>query len=76
MIIKSSIKSKTSDIGFKALEEARDAVIKLKALQPLLSPEDEETLAILMDKQLIDQLTQSLKEAHKGKLEPLNSILK
>lgn len=58
------------------MEEARDAVIKLKTLQPLLSPEDEETISILMDKQLTDQLTQSLKEAEKGKLEPLSSILK
>lgn len=61
--------------SFRALEEAREAVIKLKTLQPLLSPQDEETLAILMDQELMTELEKSLEEAEKGKIEPLTSIL-
>ena len=59
-----------------ALEEAREAVVKIKTLKPLLSAKDEETLAVLMDKELISQLDESLKEAREGKLEPLENILK
>ncbi|TSC79269.1 MAG: hypothetical protein G01um101429_504 [Parcubacteria group bacterium Gr01-1014_29] len=76
MTIKSPIKQKTFGAELKTFEEARNAVIKLKTLQPLLSPADEETLSILMDKHLMDHLAQSLDEAVRGKLEPLNKILK
>ncbi len=59
-----------------ALEEAREAVVKLKTLKPLLSPKDEETLAILIDKQLMGHLEKSLSEEARGKVEPLKNILK
>jgi predicted lipid-binding transport protein (Tim44 family) len=61
---------------FRALEEARDAVTKLQTLRPLLSRADEETLAILIDRQLLDHLDKSLAEAARGKTEPLSRILK
>ena len=59
-----------------AFEEAREAVVKIKTLKPLLSPKDEESLAILVDKELMTRLGKSLKEANEGKVEPLENILK
>ena len=59
-----------------AFEEAREAVIKIKTLKPLLSPKEEESLAILMDKELMSHLHKSLEEARAGKIEPLENILK
>lgn len=61
--------------SFRIFEEAYEAVTKLSALKPLLSPQDEETLSILMDKKLMENLEKSLKEAGKGRLEPLKNIL-
>jgi len=59
-----------------AFEEAHEAVIKIKTLKPLLSPKEEESLAILMDKELMNHLHKSLKEARAGDIEPLENILK
>ena len=58
-----------------AFEEVREAVVKIKTLKPLLSPKDEETLAILIDKGLVNHLAKSLREAKEGKTEPLENIL-
>ncbi len=68
--------SHISDAQFQIFEEAREAVIKLKTLKPFLLPRDEETLELLMDKELMAHLARSLKETEKGKLEPLDHILK
>ena len=57
-----------------AFEEAREAVVKIKTLKPLLSPKDTETLTVLMDKELISHLGRSLNEAKEGKVEPLENI--
>ncbi|MBI4086352.1 MAG: hypothetical protein HY433_03900 [Candidatus Liptonbacteria bacterium] len=57
------------------LEEAREAVMKLKTLKPFLSSQDEETLSVLMDQELVSRLKRSLNEASAGKLEPLKNIL-
>lgn len=65
--------SKRPAARFRALEEAREAVVKLRTLKPFLLPQDEETLAILIDEQLMAQLDQSLQEATEGKLEPLKN---
>ena len=46
-----------------ALEEAKDAVTKLKSIKPFLTPADEETLGILIDK----ELEQSLQKFDRGK---------
>ncbi|HEX7455878.1 MAG TPA: hypothetical protein VF303_00205 [Candidatus Nanoarchaeia archaeon] len=59
-----------------AFEEAREAVVKIKTLKPLLSPKDEETLSILMDKELRVHLNKSLMEEKGGKVEPLENVLK
>lgn len=59
-----------------ALEEAKDAVTKLKSIKPFLTPADEETLGILIDKELVKTLSKSLAEAKKGKYVPLESVLK
>lgn len=56
------------------LEEAREAIMKLKTLKPFLSPQDQETLSILMDRELVSHLKKSLKEASAGKFEPLKNI--
>lgn len=63
-------------VQFRVLEEAREAVYRLRALRPLLTPQDEETLAILMDKELTRHLEKSLREEADGDLEPLENILK
>ncbi|OGZ44506.1 MAG: hypothetical protein A2719_05285 [Candidatus Ryanbacteria bacterium RIFCSPHIGHO2_01_FULL_45_22] len=68
--------SHVSDARFQIFEEAREAVIKLKTLKPFLMPRDEETLELLMDKELMAHLAKSLKEMEKGKLEPIERILK
>lgn len=71
----SIIKHKTTR-PFGVLEEAREAVVRLSTLQKFLSPEDEETLALLMDKKFMDHLGKSLSEVKKAKLSPLTSVLK
>ena len=58
-------------VHFRALEKAREAVIKLETLKPFLTSQDEETLAILMDKKLMTSLEKSLKEADEGKYDLL-----
>ncbi|MDO8728468.1 MAG: hypothetical protein Q7K26_01105 [bacterium] len=58
-----------------ALEEAKDAVTKLKSIKPFLTRADEETLGIIMDKELVSNLSKSLNEAKRGEYEPLESIL-
>lgn len=59
-----------------ALEEAREAVIKLQTLKPFLSHQDEETLSFLMDKTLMRELSQSLTDLATGNIGPLQKILK
>ncbi|OGF22190.1 hypothetical protein A2Y83_03565 [Candidatus Falkowbacteria bacterium RBG_13_39_14] len=73
-----AIKSKLNSnfpLRLKIFEEAQEAINKLKILKPLLTPQDEETLSILMDKKLLSHLDKSIKEANEGKLEPLKNIL-
>lgn len=65
-----------SPLRVRVLEEARDAVAKLRTLQPLLSPQDAETLAILIDQDLMRHLDKSLRETAAGKTKPLAHILK
>ncbi|MEK7576541.1 MAG: hypothetical protein AAB482_02490 [Patescibacteria group bacterium] len=69
-------KQRTPNLNIRVLEEARDAVARLRALKPLLSLQDEETLSLLIDKQLLTSLEKSLREAQQGKVEPLGNILK
>lgn len=69
-------KSHTASTRQYALTEAQEAVIKLITLKPLLSSRDEETLSLLINKELMQRLKKSLKEAEKGKVEPLKNILK
>lgn len=65
----------TQNLNFRIFSEAQEAMIKLLTLKPLLSSQDEETLAILMDKKLSKTLEKSLCEAKTDQLEPLSSIL-
>lgn len=69
------IKYKSSRPRFRAFEEARETISKLRTLQPFLTAQDEETLSILMDKKLMTHLEKSLDESEKGKLEQINKIL-
>ena len=75
MHIKTATKSKNTPHRFHAFEEAREAVTKLRTLKAFLSPQDEQTLALLMDRDLMRHLQKSLKEAEQGKVVPLHSIL-
>ena len=61
---------------FRAFEKAREAALTLLALKEILTPAQLETLEILFDKKSLDQIAKSLKEAEKGKFEPLENILK
>lgn len=70
-----AINTKIGFPHFRVLEEAHEAVTTLRALKPFLSPEDEETLIILMDKELMSNLETSLNESDAGKIEPIESIL-
>jgi hypothetical protein len=58
-----------------ALEEAKDAVTKLKSIKPFLTAVDEETLSILIDKELVNTLSKSLSEAKREEYKPLESVL-
>ena len=58
-----------------ALKKAHSAVITLRTLKPFLTPQDEETLTIMMDKELMTSLKKSITEAKARKLEPLERIL-
>jgi len=49
-----------------AFEEAKEAIITLKRIAPVLSKSQRETLEILMDKELTKTLIESAKEADKG----------
>ena len=69
-----AIKNRTKT-DIKAFEEAREALIKLETLSKLLTPTDLETLEILLDKNAINIISKSLKEAEAGKLEPIKKIL-
>ena len=64
----------TRPTHFRAFEEARDAVVTLRVLKPLLTKQDAETLSILMDKELISHIDKSLEEARSDMLEPIQSI--
>lgn len=58
-------------------EEAREAVVRLSVLRKFLSPADEETLGLLMDKKFMSHLKTSLNESKvKSRLSPLASVLK
>lgn len=59
-----------------AFKKAHEAVKTLWTLTPLLSSKEEETLAVLVDKELVSQLDKSLSEVRKGRTEPLKNILK
>lgn len=73
----SNKKSATKKIAvFRPFEEAREAVLKLNFLKQYLTPQDEETLEILMDKKIMAHLEKSLIEANEGQIEPLSNILK
>lgn len=61
---------------FKPLEEAREAVFKLNFLKQYLTPQDEETLEILMDKKIMAHIEKSVIEAKNEQFEPLSNILK
>ena len=54
---------------------AEEAIIKLKTLAQLLSPEDRETLSVLMDTEVVSDLNVSIQEAATGEYEPIESIL-
>jgi hypothetical protein len=73
---KFQIKTQSPTLRFRILEEAREAVTKLSTLKPFLSPQDKETLVVLMDKELTAHLEKSLTEVDEGKFEPLENILK
>ncbi|MAG28792.1 hypothetical protein CL632_01430 [bacterium] len=59
----------------RAFEDAREAVFTLRDSRSSLSPQEKETLSILMDKELMGQLNTSLRDARDGKVEPLENIL-
>ncbi len=61
---------------FQVFEKAQKSMITLLSLKDALTKAELETLEILLDKKILNQLTESFKEAKKGKLEPIENILK
>jgi len=59
----------------RAFERAKNAVFILRDSQSELSEQDQETLDILIDKELMGRLRESLYDARHGNTEPLESIL-
>lgn len=60
----------------QVFEKAREATLTLLALKDILTSSELETLEILLDKKSLNQISESLQEAKKGELEPIESILK
>jgi len=60
----------------QVFEKARESAITLLNLRDVLTDAELETLEILLDKETLNQLTKSFSEAEKGKLEPIENILK
>ena len=67
---------RTSSHNLRVFEQARESTLTLLALKKFLTSSELETLEILLDKESINQTSQSLEEAKQGKLEPLENILK
>lgn len=61
---------------FRVFEKAKKSALTLLSLKRFLTSSELETLEILLDKNSLTQLSQSLKEAKEGKLTPLENILK
>ena len=61
---------------FQVFEKAQKSMITLLSLKDALTKAELETLEILLDKKILNQLTESFKEAKKGKLEPIENIIK
>lgn len=57
-------------------EKAREAVLTLLALKDVLTTAELETLEILLDRESLNELSESLEESKAGKLEPIENILK
>ncbi len=60
----------------QVFEKARESAITLLNLKDVLTEAELETLEVLLDKEILNQLTESFNEAEKGKLEPIENILK
>jgi hypothetical protein len=58
-----------------AFEKAREAASTLLKLRDNLSVGQRETLSILFNKEAADQISESLKDAEQGNIEPLENIL-
>ena len=76
MANQNSTKTLEIDSRFSAFEKARVAALTLLALKEVLTKSQLETLELLLDQESLNQISKSLKEAKKGKLEPIESILK
>ena len=76
MANQNSTKTLEIDSRFSAFEKARAVALTLLALKEVLTKSQLETLELLLDQESLNQISKSLKEAKKGKLEPIESILK
>lgn len=56
-------------------ELARQAIGTLRTLRDKLSPAERETLAILLDKDAMEVITESEQQAKLGQLEPLEKVI-
>ena len=70
----SATKTHLQPLHPQAFEEAHDALVRLGTLKKFLTPADEETLAILADKELLSDLEESFSDERKGNVYPLESI--
>lgn len=76
MINKTSHNISDCSSRIQVFEKARESMATLLSLKDVLTKAELETLEILLDKKILNQLAESFKEAKKGKLEPIENILK
>lgn len=72
-----AIASSEQDIGRAlAFEEARDAMVTLRAMRSLLTPGQMETLEILMDDEARRTIFKSMEDVARGNVQPLSEALR
>ncbi|GEM_PF-5393176 len=67
--------TQTHTADMPIFERARQAIRTLSTLRDQLSPAERETLAILLDKDAMNTVAESQKQAQNGQFEPLEDAI-
>lgn len=71
--MQTAIQTQTAEVP--TFERARQAIGTLRTLREKLSPAERETLAILLDKDAMDTITESKAQAENGQFAPLEDAV-